>query len=51
MPDINLTEIFTGIIAVIAVIVFFRGIPTKKDFDRLVDRMDRHLEYHGHVDK
>lgn len=42
-----LTEIFTGIIALVAVITFFRGIPTKKDFQNLVDRFDRHLEYHS----
>jgi hypothetical protein len=44
-----LTEIFTGVIAVVAVITFFRGIPTKRDFERLVDRFDRHLEYHSRI--
>lgn len=44
-----LTEIFTGVIAFVAIITFIRGIPTKKDFDRLVDRFDKHLEYHAHA--
>lgn len=48
MPDITLTELFTGVIAVISTIVFFRRIPTKKDFQMLVERMDRYLEYHAH---
>ena len=42
-----LTVIFTGVISLIAVITFIRGIPTKEDFNRLVDRFDRHLEYHS----
>ena len=53
MPDITLTELFTGVIAVISTIVFFRGVPTKKDMESIkkdinmiVNRMDRHLEYH-----
>ena len=29
MPDITLTEFFTGIIALVFVIALFRGIPTK----------------------
>ena len=58
MPKIGLNDIFTGVIVVILVITFFRGIPTRADIqsieikiEKLTERIDRHLEYHGHIDK
>ena len=59
----HLTEIFTGVIAVVALFTVIRGIPNRKDMDilredikalrqdfhRIVNRLDRHLEYHSYT--
>ena len=54
--NVGLTEIFTGIIAIATIITVVRGIPTRGDIAdikvaiaNLVDRFDRHLEYHAHT--